>query len=102
MTVGSSGDAPTHGRPASPGKPSRRRPGGRRDHRGGHACDGHELASRGCVPYAGISQAIMMLFPKDVLELIAYLGPLSPEQPVPAVPGAGSEVLVWILGSSLY
>jgi luciferase family oxidoreductase group 1 len=41
-------------------------------------------------------------FPQDVLELIAYLGPPSPEQPVRAVPGAGSEVPVWILGSSLY
>src|SRR5260221_7364317 len=41
-------------------------------------------------------------FPQDVLELIAYLGPLSPEQPVRAVPGTGSEVPVWILSSSLY
>ncbi len=41
-------------------------------------------------------------FPQDVLELIAYLGPLSPGQPVRAVPGAGTEVPVWILGSSLY
>jgi luciferase family oxidoreductase group 1 len=41
-------------------------------------------------------------FPQDVLELISYLGPHSPEQPVRAVPGAGSEVPVWILGSSLY
>jgi luciferase family oxidoreductase group 1 len=41
-------------------------------------------------------------FPQDVLELIAYFGPLSPEQPVRAVPGTGSEVPVWILGSSLY
>ena len=41
-------------------------------------------------------------FPQDVLELIAYLGPLSPDQPVRAVPGAGSQVPVWILGSSLY
>src|SRR6185436_13438498 len=41
-------------------------------------------------------------FPKDVLELIAYLGPLSPQQSVRAIPGAGSEVPVWILGSSLY
>src|SRR4051812_37362653 len=40
-------------------------------------------------------------FPQDVLELISYLGPLSPGQPVRAVPGAGSEVPVWILGSSL-
>jgi luciferase family oxidoreductase group 1 len=41
-------------------------------------------------------------FPQDVLELIAYLSPLSPGQPVRAVPGAGTEVPVWILGSSLY
>jgi luciferase family oxidoreductase group 1 len=41
-------------------------------------------------------------FPQDVLELIGYLGPPSPEQAVRAVPGAGSEVPVWILGSSLY
>jgi alkanesulfonate monooxygenase SsuD/methylene tetrahydromethanopterin reductase-like flavin-dependent oxidoreductase (luciferase family) len=41
-------------------------------------------------------------FPQDVLELIAYLGPLSPEQPVRAVPGTGLEVPIWILGSSLY
>ena len=41
-------------------------------------------------------------FPQDVLELMFYLGPLSPGQPVRAVPGAGSEVPVWILGSSLY
>jgi luciferase family oxidoreductase group 1 len=41
-------------------------------------------------------------FPQDVLELIAYLGPPSPEQPIRAVPGAGTEVPVWILGSSLY
>jgi luciferase family oxidoreductase group 1 len=41
-------------------------------------------------------------FPQNVVELISYLGPLSPQQPVRAVPGAGSEVPVWILGSSLY
>ena len=41
-------------------------------------------------------------FPQDVLELISYLGPLSPGQPVRAIPGAGSEVPVWILGSSIY
>lgn len=41
-------------------------------------------------------------FPQDVLELIAYLGPPSPDQPIRAVPGAGTEVPVWILGSSLY
>lgn len=41
-------------------------------------------------------------FPQDVLELIAYLSPLSPEQTVRAIPGAGTEVPLWILGSSLY
>jgi len=41
-------------------------------------------------------------FPQDVLELPFYLGPLSPGQPVRAVPGAESHVPVWILGSSLY
>ena len=41
-------------------------------------------------------------FPQDVLELISYLGPPSPEQMVRAIPGTGTEVPVWILGSSLY
>ena len=41
-------------------------------------------------------------FPQDVLELMAYLGPLSPGQQVRAIPGAGTDVPVWILGSSLY
>jgi len=41
-------------------------------------------------------------FPQDVLELIAYFDPPSTEQTVRAVPGVGSEVPIWILGSSLY
>ena len=41
-------------------------------------------------------------FPQDVLELIAYFRPAIPGQAVRAVPGAGLEVPVWILGSSLY
>ena len=41
-------------------------------------------------------------FPQDVLELRGLLGPPQPEQKVQAVPGAGSEVPLWILGSSLY
>jgi luciferase family oxidoreductase group 1 len=41
-------------------------------------------------------------FPQDVQELIAYLGPLSQGQLVRAIPGGGSQVPVWILGSSLY
>jgi luciferase family oxidoreductase group 1 len=41
-------------------------------------------------------------FPQDVLELQAYLGPLRPGQAVQAVPGTGTEVPLWILGSSLF
>ena len=41
-------------------------------------------------------------FPQDVLELIAYLDDPQFGQPVRAVPGMGSKVPVWILGSSLY
>lgn len=41
-------------------------------------------------------------FPRDVVELINYFRPEEPGQKVRAVPGAGSNVPVWILGSSLY
>jgi luciferase family oxidoreductase group 1 len=41
-------------------------------------------------------------FPADVMELLGYFEPSSPGQPVQAVPGAGSQVEVWILGSSLF
>ena len=41
-------------------------------------------------------------FPQDVLEMIAYLGDPVEGQVVRAVPGAGTKVPVWILGSSLY
>ncbi len=41
-------------------------------------------------------------FPQDVLELQALLGPVQPGQRVQAVPGAGSNVPLWILGSSLF
>ena len=40
-------------------------------------------------------------FPQDVLELMGYFRP-EPGQPVQAVPGAGLDVPLWILGSSLY
>lgn len=39
---------------------------------------------------------------RSVLELLSYFKPVSPDQPVQAVPGAGLDVPVWILGSSLY
>nr|WP_218151276.1 LLM class flavin-dependent oxidoreductase [Roseateles sp. YR242] len=41
-------------------------------------------------------------FPEDVLELQAYLAPATPGQVVRAVPGQGTEVPLWLLGSSLY
>ncbi|WP_377155816.1 LLM class flavin-dependent oxidoreductase [Roseateles sp. UC29_93] len=41
-------------------------------------------------------------FPEDVLELISYLAPAQEGQVVRAVPGQGTEVPVWLLGSSLY
>lgn len=41
-------------------------------------------------------------FPRDVMELMAYFRPAQPGQAVQAVPGAGLEVPVWILGSSTF
>jgi luciferase family oxidoreductase group 1 len=41
-------------------------------------------------------------FPHDVAELMHYFEPVQPGQMVQAVPGAGLEVPIWILGSSLY
>ena len=41
-------------------------------------------------------------FPEDVLELQAYLAPVEAGQTIQAVPGGGSQVPLWILGSSLY
>ncbi|HAJ44047.1 MAG TPA: LLM class flavin-dependent oxidoreductase, partial [Alcanivorax sp.] len=43
-----------------------------------------------------------MEFPRDVEELQAYLGDPTPDQRVRAVPGAGSKVPIWLLGSSLF
>ena len=41
-------------------------------------------------------------FPRDVLELQNFLGAAEPGQKVRAVPGEGTKVPLWILGSSLY
>jgi len=41
-------------------------------------------------------------FPQDVQELIGYFGETSDATPVRAIPGTGTHVPVWILGSSLY
>jgi luciferase family oxidoreductase group 1 len=41
-------------------------------------------------------------FPRDVVELLGYFRPAAPGQAVQAVPGAGLDVPVWILGSSTF
>ena len=41
-------------------------------------------------------------FPRDVMEVINYLGPNDPSARVRAIPGEGTEVPVWLLGSSTY
>ena len=41
-------------------------------------------------------------FPQDVLELMHWFEPAAPGQAVVAVPGAGLDVPIWILGSSLF
>ena len=41
-------------------------------------------------------------FPQDVLELQAFLAPVEPGQRIEAVPGSGTEVPIYILGSSLF
>jgi len=41
-------------------------------------------------------------FPQDVVELMGYFQPAEPGQPVQAVPGAGLQVPIWILGSSTF
>ena len=41
-------------------------------------------------------------FPQDVQELLGYLRPAAPGRPVRAIPGEGTNVPVWILGSSPY
>ena len=41
-------------------------------------------------------------FPQDVVELMGYFQPAEPGQAVQAVPGAGLDVPIWILGSSTF
>ena len=41
-------------------------------------------------------------FPQDVRELQHYFGPIQEGQSVKAIPGADTNVPIWILGSSLY
>jgi luciferase family oxidoreductase group 1 len=48
------------------------------------------------------SPAAAESFPRDVVELMGYFRPAQPGEVVRAVPGAGLDVPVWILGSSLF
>ncbi len=41
-------------------------------------------------------------FPRDVAELQRLLGPVQPNQRVVAIPGADTNVPIWLLGSSLF
>lgn len=41
-------------------------------------------------------------FPNDVVELMTYFQPATPDQRLRAVPGEGEDVKVWMLGSSTY
>jgi luciferase family oxidoreductase group 1 len=41
-------------------------------------------------------------FPQDVQELQAYFAPATPNQAIQAVPGAGLDIPIWLLGSSLF
>jgi len=41
-------------------------------------------------------------FPRNVVELQAYLDDAEPDQPVRAIPGVGTKVPIWLLGSSLF
>jgi luciferase family oxidoreductase group 1 len=41
-------------------------------------------------------------FPREVVELQAFLGDVQPGQRVQAVPGGGSNIPLWILGSSTF
>lgn len=41
-------------------------------------------------------------FPQDVVDLLTYFGPENANAPVRALPGEGTNVPIWILGSSLF
>ncbi|EPC02054.1 hypothetical protein L861_20590 [Litchfieldella anticariensis FP35 = DSM 16096] len=59
--------------------------------------DGETMAAMRRDPYSGVSD-----FPKQVAELQRYVGDATPEQRVKAVPGQGTRVPLWLLGSSGY
>ena len=41
-------------------------------------------------------------FPREVVELMSYFQPTQPGQAVQAIPGAGLDIPIWILGSSTF
>src|SRR5699024_4475123 len=41
-------------------------------------------------------------YPDNVVELLNYFRPAAPGQAVRAIPGADTDVAVWLLGSSLF
>src|SRR5690606_21308740 len=62
----------------------------------GRAPGAHQVAVRAMRRPASASDH----FPQDVLELQAFLAPAAPDQAIVAVPAAGTNVPLWILGSS--
>jgi luciferase family oxidoreductase group 1 len=48
------------------------------------------------------NQPVTDTFPQDLGELVSYFRPVRPGQLVRAIPGAGLNVPIWILGSSLF
>jgi len=63
----------------------------------GRAPGSDQLTARALRPYLGSSGDT---FPQDVLELQSYFRPAAPGQAVRAVPGAGLNVPLYLLGSS--
>lgn len=41
-------------------------------------------------------------FPQDILEILSYLGETKPQQKIVAIPGQGTHVPLYLLGSSLF
>jgi luciferase family oxidoreductase group 1 len=64
----------------------------------GRAPGSDQMTVRALRRYAAAADS----FPQDVAEVISYFRPAQPGQPVVAVPGAGLDVPVWILGSSRF
>lgn len=64
----------------------------------GRAPGSDQIAARAI----GRDQSAGDKFPEQVQELLRFLGPVAPGQRLQAVPGGGSNVPVWLLGSSTF